>query len=288
MKRTRYYSPHEPEKYLTPSRLKRAGRKTQVDYMVHWFHTYFEDPANETPYNSREGGYQFVLGGPHSARDQIQGEFSDIVPFDTIEEAVSIAESNGIYDWAPSPNHPDQVSNREEYEEDERSNRELDLDQVVHRIDLGVQPDFGGAFERRLRDVVRNEVEAIRRALDGVKPVHGGIGHNAPPEEFNLNMEMNLQVEVAAESVKSELEKDAPNIAVVAQSASVFKRVRAWFAEKADMGVDALVKSLGGSLGIAATGTLLSESIGWEKVFLTLDSAYRAVLGWLDFVTLPF
>ena len=30
---------------------------TLAKYLVDWFHYFYEDPANETPYNGREGGY---------------------------------------------------------------------------------------------------------------------------------------------------------------------------------------------------------------------------------------
>ena len=40
----------------------------RVEAMKEWFWENFEDPANETPYESREGGYQWIWGGPFDAR----------------------------------------------------------------------------------------------------------------------------------------------------------------------------------------------------------------------------
>ena len=52
----RYFAPDEPERSVTPAELKRLGKRMQIDYLVHWFLGMFEDPANETPYESRWSG----------------------------------------------------------------------------------------------------------------------------------------------------------------------------------------------------------------------------------------
>ena len=74
----------------------------------------FEDPANETPYESREGGYQYVWGGPYEARDDFDQEFGGIVSEEVIDAAVSEVERTGIVYWAPGPNHPNQKARMEE------------------------------------------------------------------------------------------------------------------------------------------------------------------------------
>ena len=38
----RYYSPTDPESYVTPDRFQRMGKEKQVDYMVDWFRGMFE------------------------------------------------------------------------------------------------------------------------------------------------------------------------------------------------------------------------------------------------------
>ena len=67
-KRTRYFSEDDFEHGVTPSRLKRLGKAKQRKYMLYWFRERFEDPVEETPYNSREGGYLYIWGGPYDAR----------------------------------------------------------------------------------------------------------------------------------------------------------------------------------------------------------------------------
>src|ERR1019366_5514473 len=79
-RRRRYYSEDDCERGITPSQLKRAGRARQKEYMRYWFYRNFEDPANETPYNSEEGGYLFIWGGPYDAREELYAEFEKLVP----------------------------------------------------------------------------------------------------------------------------------------------------------------------------------------------------------------
>ena len=49
---------------VTPSRIRRLGRKVQVQLIAEWFFSLYQDPANETPYNGREGGYLYIHRAP--------------------------------------------------------------------------------------------------------------------------------------------------------------------------------------------------------------------------------
>ena len=99
--RIRYYSEDDFEVGLTRSQLKRASRDRQIEYMRFWFAQYFEDPAEETPYNGEEGGYLYIWGGPYDAAEQLGDEFGDFIPEDRIQEVVAYVERGGIVDWAP-------------------------------------------------------------------------------------------------------------------------------------------------------------------------------------------
>ncbi|KKN53905.1 hypothetical protein LCGC14_0597600 [marine sediment metagenome] len=77
--------------------------------MVAWFRENFEDPAQNTPHNSQEGGYQYIWGGPYDARDQLSdfspqiiSEFGDEAEVRLIDRAVDGVESEGLSDWAPN------------------------------------------------------------------------------------------------------------------------------------------------------------------------------------------
>ncbi|KJS26049.1 MAG: hypothetical protein VR75_08990 [Hyphomonadaceae bacterium BRH_c29] len=74
-----------------------------------WFRTFFEDPAQEMPYNGREGGYLYIWGGPYTAADEIYDAFESLASKEAIELAISELDDE-CYEWAPSSRHPDQVS----------------------------------------------------------------------------------------------------------------------------------------------------------------------------------
>lgn len=65
-----------------------------VGDMIAWFTSNYEDPAQHVPYETREGGYQYYLGGPYDALDELSREYPDAHP-DDIEEAADTLEDLG-------------------------------------------------------------------------------------------------------------------------------------------------------------------------------------------------
>ncbi len=100
------------EERFTPSQFRRLSRRRKVEAMVQWFHENYEDPAVRMPYESAEGGYQWIWGGPYDAREQIGAQFSDVSDEAAIEEAADEITSDGLFDWAPK-------ARREDYRQDE-------------------------------------------------------------------------------------------------------------------------------------------------------------------------
>ncbi len=45
---------------ITMSALKKADPELQKEVMKVWFYCHFEDPVENCPYNSQDGGYQFI------------------------------------------------------------------------------------------------------------------------------------------------------------------------------------------------------------------------------------
>ncbi|WP_260429681.1 hypothetical protein [Burkholderia cepacia] len=88
--------PFEPD----DSWLETASADEQRIAMREWFLARFCDPAYETPYNGREGGYQFVDGGPYDPADEVTDRFSGIVSDDLIEEVVDELHSDVGDEWA--------------------------------------------------------------------------------------------------------------------------------------------------------------------------------------------
>ena len=69
--------------------------------MRRWFCDRYEDPANETPYSSEEGGYIFVWGGPYDPNEVIQERFSDCVDYEVMERLIRDLYAEVGDMWAP-------------------------------------------------------------------------------------------------------------------------------------------------------------------------------------------
>ena len=98
-----FHGPEEPDiegEWDDVQSLAEQKRQARIDAMVEWFHERFEDPAQETPYNGREGGYQYIHGGPFDAREELEANFPNEAE-DLIVIAVDEIESDGLTEWAP-------------------------------------------------------------------------------------------------------------------------------------------------------------------------------------------
>ena len=66
--------------------------------MAEWFLENYEDPAQGVPYDSGEGGYQYIFGGPYDPYDVLFDNFPDASE-EEIEKAISIINRFGGYEW---------------------------------------------------------------------------------------------------------------------------------------------------------------------------------------------
>jgi hypothetical protein len=84
---------------ISASKLEKAEPELQKEVMQAWFYSHYEDPVHSCPHDSGEGGYQFIYGGPYEAGEELENEFSGIVPDDVIQE---LAEelSNECPEWS--------------------------------------------------------------------------------------------------------------------------------------------------------------------------------------------
>jgi hypothetical protein len=72
-----------------------------VKLIKDWFFDNFEDPVHTTPYDSGEGGYQYIWGGPYEAADVIGNVFADVASEEIINAAVEAIEHEGL-EWVPN------------------------------------------------------------------------------------------------------------------------------------------------------------------------------------------
>ncbi len=73
-----------------------------------WFFENYDDPANLLPYETKEGGYQYIWGGPYELREALNEEYENLVSHEVIEEvAKEIERKYGDILWSPQPKEED-------------------------------------------------------------------------------------------------------------------------------------------------------------------------------------
>jgi hypothetical protein len=81
--------------------IKNAPEELQIEAMRCWFHARFQDPTNDTPYNGREGGFQFIWGGPYDPNDEIQERFGSVVEYEVMKKLIEELWQEVGDEWAP-------------------------------------------------------------------------------------------------------------------------------------------------------------------------------------------
>ena len=239
----RYYSDDDIERGVTPSALRRMGRDRQKEYMRHWFHRNFEDPAQETHYDRSEGGYIYLWGGPYDAHDELYNEFGALIPEERIQELAREieGESGGIYDWAPGPDHPDTRQREEDWRQEyaDQAPDQESLEQVIERLRAGAKPRYGDGYEIEQRRAIRAALEQLRSVLVPVTPLHGGIGHNRPPPDNDSPQVLTIiEIRDAEQTISRELAKSEPNALEVANATSRLQTAFGWLGRKIDKAAD--------------------------------------------------
>lgn len=100
------YSLSDSDASLTATELRRANRDTKTDAMRTWFFANYEDPAESTPYDSGEGGYIYIWGGPYDPEEALQAEFSGLLSEELITEMASELREIS-WEWSGHPKYDD-------------------------------------------------------------------------------------------------------------------------------------------------------------------------------------
>ena len=286
--RKRYFSEEDREIGVTRSQLKRLGKARQLEYLTTWFHSFYEDPAMETPYNGREGGYLYVHGGPYSAREEIEDEFYGIVSEEVIEQAVDEVEGDGTLDWAPTQSHPDRENEGMEAVEPYEP-FPIDLDEVSRRLEAGVRPHYGDDYERRARGRILRSIDELEFELPGNELPGSGIGHNRPPADMKLSAEEIAETRKLLTEVKLELAKKQPDAVQVARSTGLLKKLSDGLVHNVKLANDAFSTSSGNAAGITVGTAIGSVIVATGAVAIALlGQIVFDVIEWLSYVTLPF
>lgn len=224
-----------------------------VEQITDWFFSNFEDPANSTPYESAEGGYQYIWGGPYDARDVIENIFADTASQELIAAAVNAVEAEG-HEWAP---HDRRIQPPDD-EPPDPVDRDATHAEMLRRI---------AELERAL-----NEVSAP------------GIGHNHPPEPIDETALSPSDLQEIRRSLDELKAQPSPpsETAVPALEAEAGKlerygrRVLAWFAERGNDFATEAFKEAGKEFGKWTARLTM-----WKVVGSLLMAVATAAAAWL-------
>ncbi len=270
---------HEELANLTDDQLRALPKEQQEEYIIGWFHSQFWDPAHETPYDGREGGYQYVYGGPYEAREELEEKFGGVVEENIIENAVEEIESDGLTDWAPSPRHPDQLRAAEEYYE---SFKPQTLDEIGAALASGAKTDLGSPAAQTAAEELKQSADALMAAIDARRPLHGGMGHNGPALDDQGNLlpdGFENELREAANVLSVQMDANAPDPTVVVEAATRLQRFRAWLQPRIDLAADEFAKEIGKG---TAKALKWFGSIALMSIIPGLDTAISAALNWLQ------
>ncbi|ESY58316.1 hypothetical protein X745_04685 [Mesorhizobium sp. LNJC374B00] len=259
----------------SPSAFRKLSRRRKIELMVQWFHEHYEDPAVRLPYESAEGGYQWIWGGPYSADDGIQSEFSEVASFEVMEEAVDEVQSDGLFDWAPVA--------ESQSDDDGGFEPAFDLDAF-----MGTRGEPAPASKDdidQLKSAMLVQLAELKAQLQLGLHSYGMIGHNKPPgpiEDSPVSEGQAGEALNAIAKIEAEADSAEPTAGTVNESVGFLKQmarsVALWLRGRANAQVDAAITlGLGGGMALFA-----------QRLLTLLGTATEAVLAWLHALPWPF
>ena len=231
----------------TAEELETLEPEMQKEVLKAWFFRNFEDPAESTPHDSSEGGYQFIWGGPYDADEELRDEFEPLgVSHEVIDEVVEEVTKDGLFLWAPTR---DRLT--------DESERHVDDGWYPLALDEAVFPR--PSEEQAARQNVLERIGALEerlRALEDNPPV---AGSNVPPwttETAPLSVDEYLRIEQIVKSIRGQARSDAPDQSSLDEEVSQLKdvaiRLGQWLKDRLDAGADAFMKVVGAGVGHGA------------------------------------
>jgi len=89
-----------------PKELQNMSPLEQAGAMEEWFRQNYENPAERTPFESREGGYIWIWGGPYDALEELGDKFGEFVSDEVIQELAEELDGE-CPEWGPAPKPSD-------------------------------------------------------------------------------------------------------------------------------------------------------------------------------------
>lgn len=222
--------------------------KEAADAIVRWFFDNFENPARQTSYAGRAGGYVSIWG-PYDAREIVERVFQGRAPADVIHFAVDEIGGEGT-GWVPA------------------SSRVLPP--------AGPAPIIRSAGE--LHSEMQAQVGELQELLAKVEDAHGRMGHNRSPEpldEVPLTKADTVELASALTTLAAQPVEPADKGAAATEATATIgaKRTKLgkWLTRMRDV-------AIAGALTEAAK-TLFHEL--WPKIEQVLSSLLKTAGEWL-------
>lgn len=222
----------------------------KADLMRDWFFHNFADPVHEMPYNSREGGYQYIYGGPYDPDEELQGRFG----YDEVllAAAIDLISEQG-YEFAASPRRNALFALSDNY----------DPDDDYEVINGG---EINGPSLPQDEASARHEVELAVARLDALL---GGVrsvtrSHNNPPELIEQDR-LSEAIDGLTESVREingQLSSKKPS-------------------KSAIQGIASSLKSIVAIVGVTLLTTAIEKN--WDKIVSAAGDVVDALLKWSNF-----
>ncbi|MXY05654.1 MAG: hypothetical protein F4169_01420 [Gammaproteobacteria bacterium] len=233
----------------TSEHLERLDPETQKEVLKAWFFHNFEDPAENTPYESREGGYQYIWGGPYDADEELRSEFEPLgVSDEVIDAVVEEVTRGGMFLWAPTY---DRMADKSTSKVDDGW-FPLPLDEVEF-----LRP----SKEQASRQNVLERIGALEERLAVLEDNPPIVGSNVPPwttETPPFSPDEYLLIKQLTKSIRGQAELTEPDCSLLEKEASRLKHVAIglgqWLKERLDAGADAFMTAIGTAAAVALIG----------------------------------
>jgi hypothetical protein len=276
---------------LSKSVFRKLSRARKIKVMRAWFHENYEDPVHRLPHNSREGGYQWVNGGPVAALEGLQDLFSEeVADFDLIEAAVrEIEGEDGTFDWSPKPDDDFDPLDEEAAFLVTENGEFIVTDNgegiIVGRGDVTPRNDQTAALRATMLQRF-DELEALIRAGQRDR---GMIGHNNPPgpiDDLPITRGDLDEIQRAIDEVRGQAQAPQPATETVRASSGTLRRmagvIGGWLADRANAVVDAGIQGL----ILGAVGAAVIQYA--EQLVTLLNTAAAVAMDWIHALQLPF
>lgn len=237
-------------------------RNAAVEDMATWFHSQFEDPQNRTPYDSEDGVYLWMWGGPFEAPDVLHSQFEGKFREEWINEAIAYVERDGTTEWAPDPDG-------DFYDQSDI------VPDSIRGIDGGWEEEPVPPISERIRD----RLDELEEQLAELRASPPPIGHNYPPESIWLLPDDQASylrdLEAATSITRIEIGEPEPNPEKLLSARKTYERIGVaiikWFGRKADLAVDESIKA---GIGVVKWKAVAGIAISLSALIYELISKF--------------